>query len=71
MAQKRPAKEEGPGITEQQLRTIAELSRSLRYGTLTLVFQDGALVQIDRSEKMRMHREEPGPHDHNRSHTDH
>lgn len=62
MAQGRPAKEEGSGITEQQLHTIEKLSRTLRYGTLTLVFQDGALVQIDRSEKMRMPREEADQH---------
>lgn len=58
MAQVKPAKEDGTGITEQQLHTIEKLSRTLRYGTLTLVFQDGALVQIDRSEKMRMPRDE-------------
>lgn len=60
MAQGKPVKEEGPGITEQQLHTITKLSRTLRYGTLTLVFQDGTLVQIDRSEKIRMPREEAG-----------
>lgn len=58
MAQGKLAKEDGSGITEQQLHTIETLSRTLRYGTLTLVFQDGALVQIDRSEKIRMPREE-------------
>lgn len=58
MAQERLAKEERPGITEQQMHTIEELARTLRYGTLTLVFQDGVLVQIDRNEKMRLPREE-------------
>lgn len=58
MAQAKPAQEDGSGITKQQLQTIEKLARTLRYGTLTLVFQDGALVQIDRSEKIRMPREE-------------
>lgn len=58
MAQEKPAKEDGFGITEQQLHTIKKLSRTLRYGTLTLVLQDGVLIQIDRSEKIRMPREE-------------
>lgn len=58
MAQGKPVKEDGAGITEQQIHTIEKLSSTLRYGTLTLVFQDGALIQIDRSEKIRMPRDE-------------
>lgn len=58
MAQTKPTREGGSVITEQQMQTIQKLARTLRYGTLTLVFQDGALLQIDRNEKIRLPREE-------------
>ena len=41
-------------IAPAQLRQIRELARTMRYGSITLVFQDGVLVQIDRSEKIRI-----------------
>ena len=40
-------------IAPAQLRQIRDLARTMRYGSITLVFQDGVLVQIDRSEKIR------------------
>ena len=46
--------EKRPAITEEQITKIRDLADSIRYGTLTLVFQDGVLVQIDRSEKIRL-----------------
>jgi len=33
------------------------LAQSLRFGTLTLVFQDGKLIQIDKNEKIRLKNE--------------
>lgn len=53
MPQERPPKE---AITDVQLRQIQEIARSVRYGTINLVIQDGVLVQIDRSEKIRISR---------------
>lgn len=41
-------------ISAEQIRKLQELARSLRYGTLTLVFQDGRLIQIDKNEKIRL-----------------
>lgn len=41
-------------ISDQQLRQIQKLAESMRYGSINLVFQDGVLVQIDRSEKIRI-----------------
>lgn len=41
-------------ITQTQLRHIQELAETIRYGSITLVFQDGALIQIDKSEKIRI-----------------
>lgn len=45
------------GMTRKQHQIIDELAKDLKYGTLTLVFQDGLLVQIDRNEKIRLPRE--------------
>ena len=41
-------------ITAKQIEQIKELARTIRYGSITLVFQDGALIQIDKSEKIRI-----------------
>lgn len=38
---------------ELQLRVQAAL-KELRYGTVSLVIQDGKVIQIDRSEKVRL-----------------
>ena len=40
-------------ITREQMNVILQQAEGLRYGTLNLIFQDGVLIQIDRSEKMR------------------
>ena len=44
----------GTILTESQLKKIREAVRDIRYGTVTLVIQDGRLIQIDRSEKIRL-----------------
>ena len=41
-------------LTEEQIQKIQEAVRDIRYGTVTLVIQDGRLIQIDRSEKIRL-----------------
>ena len=38
---------------ERQLRKAL---RSIRFGTVTLVIQDGHVIQIDKSEKIRLKR---------------
>lgn len=43
-------------ITPRQLQQIEQLAQGLRYGSITLVFQDGILIQLDRSEKIRVSR---------------
>lgn len=45
-----------PEITDAQLEQIRAQAKNLRYGSLTLIFQDGVLVQIDRSEKIRINK---------------
>ena len=37
-------------------RQVREALRTIRFGTVTLVIQDGHIVQIDRSEKIRLKR---------------
>ncbi|MDO5547942.1 MAG: YezD family protein [Eubacteriales bacterium] len=44
-------------ISEKQMEMIQEIAENISYGTVTLVFQDGVLVQIDRNEKIRLPRE--------------
>lgn len=41
-------------INEEHIRKIRLLASDIRYGTITLVFQDGKLIQIDRNEKIRL-----------------
>lgn len=53
-----------PGTTEQanskiplspaDLQRLLELIKTVRYGSITLVIQDGRVVQIDKNEKMRL-----------------
>ncbi len=41
-------------LSQLQIKQIQELADTIRYGSITLVFQDGALIQIDKSEKIRI-----------------
>ena len=41
-------------ITKEQIELIQKQAEGLRYGTLSLVFQDGVLIQIEKKEKMRV-----------------
>lgn len=49
MEQQPPSK-----ITQKDLQTIAQFLRSIRYGSVTISIQDGKIVQIERSEKLRL-----------------
>lgn len=41
-------------VSDQQLEAILNSIKSVRYGSVTLIIQDGKLVQIDKSEKTRL-----------------
>ena len=41
-------------ISEKELLLIKEIVESIRYGTVSLVIQDGKLIQIDKLEKVRL-----------------
>ena len=38
-------------------RLIREALATIRFGTITLVVQDGLIIQIDKSEKIRLSRQ--------------
>lgn len=44
-----------PAITPELLRKIEELANSIHYGSINLMIQDGVLVSIEKSEKIRIH----------------
>lgn len=39
---------------EEALRTVRKLIGEISYGSVTLVVQDGVVVQIERQEKIRL-----------------
>ena len=41
-------------LTEYPLTAIEEAVRSIRYGTVQIVIQDGRIVQIEKTEKIRL-----------------
>lgn len=40
------------------LESVREALRGLRFGTVTIVVHEGAVVQVDRTEKLRLARRE-------------
>ena len=54
MSQENKSSERKPVITPEQINKLQELAAQIQYGSLTLVFQQGKLIQIDRSEKIRI-----------------
>ncbi len=47
--------EAAAGELDRELqRRIGQALREIRFGTVTLVIQDGRVIQIDKSEKIRL-----------------
>lgn len=46
---------------DEALDRIQAALRGLRFGTVTVVIQDGVVVQIERMEKLRLDTRKPGP----------
>lgn len=40
-------------MTEEGLKKLLDLLKNTRYGSVTLVVQDGVVIQIERNEKIR------------------
>lgn len=53
MAKSELVKNTEPWSHELELRIRAAL-KEIRYGTVSLVIQDGKVIQIDKSEKIRL-----------------
>ena len=45
--------------TTEALERIRAALRGLRFGTVTAIVQDGVVIQVDRTEKVRVPRPEP------------
>ena len=45
-------------LRDQVMQQIRESLRGLRYGVVNIVVQDGVIVQIDRTEKRRIRRDD-------------
>lgn len=41
-------------ILPDQLQQIKDVANSIHYGSITLVFQDSILIQIEKNEKFRI-----------------
>ena len=41
-------------IKQEDLEKIAELIKTVSYGTVTIVIQDGKIVQLEKHEKLRL-----------------
>lgn len=39
---------------ERSLAKVRELIRDIRYGNVVLIIQDGKIIQIDKTEKIRL-----------------
>ena len=50
-----PVNDPWNGELERQVRDALQV---IRFGTITLVIQDGRVIQIDKSEKIRLNRQE-------------
>jgi hypothetical protein len=50
---------ESPGESDNALSRVADALRGLAFGTVTITVHDGAVVQIDRTERVRVDRAPP------------
>lgn len=41
-------------ISNEDIEKLYEMAKTIKYGSITLVFQDGVLIQIERNEKVRV-----------------
>ncbi len=41
-------------ISQEDIRKIKEFIESIQYGSVTIIIQDGRIIQIDKNEKIRM-----------------
>lgn len=49
-----PADLAQPGVSEATMQAILEALKGLRYGQVTVIVQDGRVMQIDRTDRFRL-----------------
>lgn len=50
----RYSRDQPPRSESEVVEQIRDALRGLRFGTVTILVQDGVVIQIDRTEKMRL-----------------
>ncbi len=46
--------ERGRVLDNSHIDTLEEMLRGMKYGSITLIIQDGRIIQIDKTEKHRI-----------------
>ncbi len=46
--------EKGRKISEKDIHTIVEFIESVQFGSVNIVIQNGKIIQIEKSEKVRL-----------------
>lgn len=41
-------------IENKKLKEILKMTEEIKYGSITLIIQDGVIIQVDKNEKIRM-----------------
>lgn len=41
-------------FTPEDLKKLIEMVKTVKYGSVTLIIQDGKAIQIDKNEKLRL-----------------
>ncbi|MFT8349881.1 DUF2292 domain-containing protein [Clostridium saccharoperbutylacetonicum] len=41
-------------IEDKKLKEILKMIEKIKYGSVTLIIQDGVIIQVDKNEKIRM-----------------
>jgi hypothetical protein len=54
MAEVQEQKEQPGALDEQGLKELNSLLSSLKHGSITLIIQNGKVVQIEKNEKLRL-----------------
>lgn len=54
MEVKKDSSMKGNYVNEKDLQKIIEFIESIQFGSITVIVQDGRIVQIEKNEKVRM-----------------
>lgn len=48
------AKNKEKVLSDEQIEELQKIASSIKFGSITLIIQDGVLLQIDKNEKIRL-----------------